>query len=683
MSVINILEPKVYNLIAAGEVVERPASVIKELVENSIDAGAENIDILIESGGLSLIRVSDDGKGMGKEDLSRCILPHATSKIRQAEDLENIASLGFRGEALASIAAVSRFTITSCNGDESYKMLSEFGVIKDIQPCGRARGTTCEAANLFENTPARLKFMKKPKQEQSEVTATVIQLIFSRPDISFTYTADNEKIFSTSGGLYDAIYSVYGKDVGDNLIYHEKFFDNMKICGYIGKPGFSKHNRNYQTAVVNGRVVSNNTISIAASQAYGGMLMKRCYPVYVLNIVMPAEDMDVNVHPNKKEVRFKDVNAVFSCVYRFFTSALAYQETHMQFESGKEKSDAVDARQNSAKQQDNYENTVNSNQSGNNSSKNITLDNTSDIDKLHKNCGKETAAETGDAKKSDGSLPISYENASSENITKGDTSSKPVGDAAQRIMDKFAAKPKPAENNEQLRVATPVVPRAILDLGKRSDSAVKQDKNILRSSSDLFDLVNNQLAEDYTVVGQVLKTYLIVERAGAVYIIDQHAVHEKFIYEQYCEQIQRAAVTSQQLLIPFIFNASSAQYECLCKLIQPLESIGFDICEFGGTSFKVSAVPFVLHDIDLDDFLNDISGDNKLLSASLADILKEKLMQRACKKAIKSGDILSAVQIRKLFSSMDKGLPLQCPHGRPAVIKFTRADFDKMFKRIV
>lgn len=174
-----------------------------------------------------------------------------------------------------------------------------------------------------------------------------------------------------------------------------------------------------------------------------------------------------------------------------------------------------------------------------------------------------------------------------------------------------------------------------------------------------------------------------MERAGAVYVIDQHAVHEKFIYEQYCEQMEKAAVTSQQLLIPFIFNATSSQYDCLSKLVQPLNAIGFDICEFGGLSFKVSAVPFVLHDINLDAFLNDISGDNKLISASLTDILKEKLMQRACKKAIKSGDTLSAVQIRKLFAAMDKGLPLQCPHGRPAVIKFTRADFDKMFKRIV
>ena len=657
MSVINILEPKVYNLIAAGEVVERPASVIKELVENSIDAGAENIDILIESGGLSLIRVSDDGKGMGKEDLSRCILPHATSKIRQAEDLENIASLGFRGEALASIAAVSRFTITSCNGDESYKMLSEFGVIKDIQPCGRARGTTCEAANLFENTPARLKFMKKPKQEQSEVTATVIQLIFSRPDISFTYTADNEKIFSTSGGLYDAIYSVYGKDVGDNLIYHEKFFDNMKISGYIGKPGFSKHNRNYQTAVVNGRVVSNNTISVAASQAYGGMLMKRCYPVYVLNIVMPAEDMDVNVHPNKKEVRFKDTNAVFSCIYRFFTSALAYQQTHLQFE-GEEKQN-VRAEQD--KSPDNYENSRNSYQSGNKSSnitQNITKSDTSNLAENNRAAGQ---------------------------IAENSAEKTPLSDVAQRIKEKFSSAERPQPRKpDPLKVSAPLNARSVFERAQERVSRFNSpNKDILKSSSSLIELVNDQLKEDYTVVGQIFKTYLIVERAGKVYLIDQHAVHEKYIYEQYCKQVENAEIASQMLLAPIVFTATSAQYDHLIKLVQPLKDIGFEIEEFGGLSFKVSAVPFVLHDIDIDAFLNDISADDKLIAANLADILKEKLMQRACKKAIKSGDVLSNVQIRKLFASMDEGVPLQCPHGRPAVLTYTKADFDKLFKRIV
>ena len=678
MSVINILQPNVYNLIAAGEVVERPASVIKELVENSIDAGAKNIDITIENGGISLIRVSDDGKGMSKDDLSRSILPHATSKIKNAEDLESIASLGFRGEALASIAAVSRFSVTSCDGADSYKMTAKFGVIEDILPCGRAKGTTCEVQNLFENTPARLKFLKKPKQEQSEITSTVIQLMFSQPNIAFTYTADNEKIFSTTGGLYDAIYSVYGKEIGDNLVYHEKDFDGMSISGYIGVPGFSKHNRNYQTAVINGRVVSNNTISVAASQAYGGMLMKRCYPVYVLDIRMNAEDVNVNVHPNKKEVRFKDVNKVFSCVYRFFTSALAYRQTHMQLDGAGEESPSGNSGQNSAKTSDSYENSRNSYQSGNISSENITLSDVSSSDNSHSGTGfnaQESNAGSRGAHENQGKA--AREGAVGEALIK-----IPVSDTAQRIKDKFSAKSSD-ENDDSLRVAAPVVARAILDLGKRSDGTGKRDKDIYRSSSELIDMVNDQLAEDYTIVGQVLKTYLIVERGGAVYIIDQHAVHEKFIYEQYCEQLENAAVTSQLLLIPFVFNASSAQYDSLCKLLQPLNAIGFDICEFGGLSFKVSAVPYVLRDIDLDAFLNDISGDNKLISANLTDIMKEKLMQRACKKAIKSGDTLSAVQIRKLFSSMDKGLPLQCPHGRPAVIKFTRSDFDKMFKRIV
>ena len=654
---INILEPQVYNLIAAGEVVERPASVIKELVENSIDAGAENIDISIENGGITCIRVSDDGKGMSREDLPKSILPHATSKIKAATDLDCIYSLGFRGEALASIATVSKMTITSSDGKDSYCLKADFGVVKEMLPCGRARGTTCEAANLFANTPVRLKFLKKPKQEQAEVTETVIKLIFSRPDISFNYSADGEKIFSTSGGLYDAIYAVYGKEVGDNLIYHERTFDGMSISGYIGKPGYSKHNRNYQTAVINGRVVSNSTVSVAASQAYGGMLMKRCYPVYVLNMTMPAEDLDVNVHPNKKEVRFKDTNAVFSCIYRFFTSALAYQQTHLQFD-GEEKQN-VRAEQD--KPADTYENSRNSYQFGNKSS-NIT-----------QNITKSDTSNLAENKYAAGQIA---ENAAEKT---------PVSDVAQRIKEKISSAERPQPRKpDPLKVSAPLNARSVFERAQERVSRFNSpNKDILKSSSSLIELVNDQLKEDYTVVGQIFKTYLIVERAGKVYLIDQHAVHEKYIYEQYCKQVENAEIASQMLLAPIVFTATSAQYDHLIKLVQPLKDIGFEIEEFGGLSFKVSAVPFVLHDIDIDAFLNDISADDKLIAANLADILKEKLMQRACKKAIKSGDVLSNVQIRKLFASMDEGVPLQCPHGRPAVLTYTKADFDKLFKRIV
>ncbi len=648
---INILQPQVYNLIAAGEVVERPASVVKELVENCIDAGAKKIDISIENGGITSIRISDDGAGMSREDLSRCILPHATSKICSAKDLESISSLGFRGEALASIAAVSTMHITSCNGEDSYKLSAKFGAITDMTPCGRARGTTCEVLGLFENTPARLKFLKKPKQEQAEITSAVISLIFSRPDISFTYSADGESIFKSGGDLYEAIYAVYGKEIADQLIYHERETDGFVIKSYLGKPGFSKHNRNYQTAIINGRVVANSTISIAASQAYGGLLMKRCYPVYVIFIKMPESDIDVNVHPNKKEVRFKDVNRVFSAVYRFFESALTLEKTHLDLSA-----------ENEEKNGDNYKNTDNLDVFGNNSSKYSVSDTKLDSQKSSMSNKAETkvGAETG----ADAVEEMS---------------------AAQRIREKFSKTQEVGVEKKTLGVAASTLNvRSIFDAQRHAAvQPTARGRDIFNSTQTLLDIAGGQLEEDYTVVGQILKTYLIVERNGKVYLIDQHAVHEKFIYENYVEQLKKAAVTSQQLLIPYVFNATAAQYDCMIKLIEPLKAIGFDICEFGGLTFKISAIPFVLQGLDLEAFFNDIAGDNKLISANLDDIHKEKLMQRACKRAIKSGDVLSNVQIRKLFASMDKGLPLQCPHGRPAVIAFSRADLDKLFKRIV
>ena len=423
------------------------------------------------------------------------------------------------------------------------------------------------------------------------------------------------------------------------------------IKGYLGKPGFSKHNRNYQTAIINGRVVANSTISIAASQAYGGLLMKRCYPVYVIFIKMPESDIDVNVHPNKKEVRFKDVNRVFSAVYRFFESALTLEKTHLDLSA-----------ENEEKNGDNYKNKDNLDVFGNNSSKYSVSDTKLDSQKSSMSNKAETkvGAETG----ADAVEEMS---------------------AAQRIREKFSKTQEVGVEKKTLGVAASTLNvRSIFDAQRHAAvQPTARGRDIFNSTQTLLDIAGGQLEEDYTVVGQILKTYLIVERNGKVYLIDQHAVHEKFIYESYVEQLKKAAVTSQQLLIPYVFNATAAQYDCMIKLIEPLKAIGFDICEFGGLTFKISAIPFVLQGLDLEAFFNDIAGDNKLISANLDDILKEKLMQRACKRAIKSGDVLSNVQIRKLFSAMDKGLPLQCPHGRPAVIAFSRADLDKLFKRIV
>nr|MDE6549898.1 DNA mismatch repair endonuclease MutL [Clostridia bacterium] len=332
MAKINILKPEIYNKIAAGEVVERPASVVKELIENSIDAGADTISIEISDGGISYIRISDNGCGMDKEDLTRAVMPHATSKIDSADDLFSINTLGFRGEALASIAAVSKMTLTSCSGaDSAFSLNISGGAIEDIRPCGRGQGTTTEIRDIFFNTPVRLKFLKKPKQEEKDVTYTVSQLILANPDISFTYVADGEQIFNTSNGLLNAIYAVYGSEIAQNLIEHTRSIGDISVSGYVGKQGYGKHNRNYQTAIINGRVIGNNIISTAVAQAYGTTLMKRTYPVYVINIDMPIDQLDVNVHPNKREVRFKDSNKVFAAVYKFVMSALAQQESYLKF----------------------------------------------------------------------------------------------------------------------------------------------------------------------------------------------------------------------------------------------------------------------------------------------------------------------------------------------------------------
>ncbi|MDE6211465.1 MAG: DNA mismatch repair endonuclease MutL, partial [Clostridia bacterium] len=306
MAKINVLDSSVFNLISAGEVVERPSSVVKELVENSIDAGATSISVGIKEGGISSIVIVDDGCGIDKDNMRLAFLPHATSKLAKAEDLDNIATLGFRGEALASVSAVAQVTMTSKTQDDevgNYITLSAGKVIEEGKRA-IAQSTSIEVENLFFNTPVRKKFLKKPKQEESNVTAIMIQLALANPDIKFKYTVDNKIVFQTNGGLEEAVFAVYDNEIANGLLPFDVTYDNYRIYGYTGNASIAKHNRNYQTIIINGRVISNQTISTAVSQAYGNRLMTRTFPVFVLNIVMPFDDVDVNVHPTKTDVRF-------------------------------------------------------------------------------------------------------------------------------------------------------------------------------------------------------------------------------------------------------------------------------------------------------------------------------------------------------------------------------------------
>ena len=305
---INKLDPSIYNLISAGEVVENPSAVVKELVENSIDAGATEITIIVEEGGIKTIKIIDNGCGMNKDNIYLSYLPHATSKISSSMDLDNISTLGFRGEALASIAAVSHLTIESkeLNSNFGYLVKVSSGVIEEEHECGMMQGTTITVSDLFYNTPVRLNFLKSKKQEEALITSKVKQLIFANPNLKFKYIVDDNLVYQTGGGLEDAIYSIYGNQIANNLLPFDFTYNNYRAYGFTGNINITKPNRNYQTIIVNGRVITNQNIQLAVMQAYGPALMKRTYPVYLLNLVIPFDEVDVNVHPSKLDIKFSN-----------------------------------------------------------------------------------------------------------------------------------------------------------------------------------------------------------------------------------------------------------------------------------------------------------------------------------------------------------------------------------------
>lgn len=636
---INVLDSSIYNLISAGEVVERPASVVKELVENSIDAGAKSVKIEVFSGGKSKIRVTDDGAGIAKDDLLTAFLPHATSKIHKKDDLFSIQTLGFRGEALASIAAVSMVNVISKTDadDAAYGAELRGGKVENTFECAGVTGTSISVENLFFLTPARLKFLKKDKSEESEITSLILKMILANPYISFSYYADDKNIFKTDGtGLKNAINSVYNREITMNFIEIENTFGDFSIKGFISKPTYFKGNRSYQTTIINGRVIENKTISTAVEKAYEPFLMKRSYPLYVIEINMPFDKLDVNVHPSKADVRFQDNHQMFSFVYS------SVQRTLMSYDDVKSVpqleyvSDDGEIMSETAKKGD-YNN------------ENAAF--FSDFTKNHDN----------NKLISDDNISFSNENLSGFLKKDGGfggfnqtRAADGAGDAFYRIIkNKMATENAKTENVQQSFDN--------IDFDVKSDNA--------------FDF-------DGKVIGQVFATYLLVEKDENLYIIDQHAAHERILYDKLTKNGSEYA---QPLLIPYIYYASAQEFDFITEIIPTLSNIGFDIEEFSNDSFKVSAVPEALTDINFDEFFKDVTRDFVRVNLSEKDLLKEKLMQRACKSAIKGGDVLNNAQIGALLKSFkdSENKPLQCPHGRPTVIKFSKTDFEKWFKRIV
>lgn len=681
MSKINILSAQVYNRIAAGEVVDRPYSVVKELVENAIDAGATEIEIYVEGGGKQLIRVVDNGGGISRDDLHAAFLPHATSKIAKADDLERIMTLGFRGEAVASIAAVSKMTITSkVSGENCYRLTSDGGKLGEIVEAAGGDGTDVSVEMLFFNTPVRLGFLKSDKSEETDITNFVSRFILNRPDISFRYYVGGKRILqSFGGGEEEAVVGDYGASILKDCYKIDASKHGIRLRGYIGNQNFSKPNKTYQSVFLNGRYIINSTISAAVSNAYASYLMKRQYPFYVLYIDMPTEIVDVNVHPNKADVRFADNQTVYGCIYSVISAVLDGQPKALEY---------------------------------------LVSDKTAVASEIEAEAKKVMSPKAAPASAVPFSAPKKEKprNAPLNNSAKGVVSFS--YEDARRELEKvrpskttsmelpFELEPKAEEN------AVPVqsVPAEKKSL-RETYADLQVEKNILEvnspeaapavkneGNSEDFFAENKRFLEELETkakqnkidvsscayAGKLFNTYLLYERGDEVYIIDQHAAHERLIFDRLKEQMRTRKVLQQPMLLPYVLNLNAFESAFIREKMENIREMGFDIDEFGNNAFKVSAVPLDLQSIDLALFFNEILGDiSGYRSIKLEDLLKDKLATAACKAAVKGGMDLTREETDRLFRLMDGNMGLKCPHGRPVVVKMTKTELEKMFKRIV
>lgn len=644
MAKINILDKKIYNRIAAGEVVERPYSVIKELIENAIDAGATDIDVTIEDGGKRLMRVSDNGCGISREDLPKAFLPHATSKISTVEDLDKILTLGFRGEALASIGSVSKATILSKTKDDEMGniIVCEGGVIGDADVYPSDTGTTVSVENLFFNTPARAKFLKASKSEETDITNIITRLILSHPDIAFKYTSDGKVMLqSFGGGLDEAIIEIYGYNTITDCIPIETEKNGIKISGFIGKNYFTKPNRTYQTVILNGRYVVNNTIQSSMHNAYAAYLMKRQYPFYVLKIDMSPETVDVNVHPNKTDVRFIDNQVIYSTLYSVVTKVLDGSAAALEI---------------------------------------VKPNNYVPID--------------------EGSRPIIPQKPiTPDEIGEAHCDRPFVSGFNEELLDQTIwgryNKSKSAEKEGEFEKTFGVADSHDDDLrelgGNKIDDIFAENKKYIaemeaKKAAEEAEKARQEelkVEPEFKVIGQVLATYLILEKENDIYFIDQHAAHERLLYDKFIEEYKSGNVAEQTMLVPYIFRVNESESEFIIGKFPELRKAGFDISEYDVNEFAVYSVPVLLFDMDLKSFFDDLLSDISFKKETMPELIHDKIAMKACKAAIKSGKILSEDEIDALLKAMKYNTALRCPHGRPVTVKISRTEIDKWFKRIV
>lgn len=631
MSIINILDSKVYNRISAGEVVERPASVVKELMENAIDAGCKNLIVEIIGGGIKQIKVVDDGNGIMLDDLKKVFLPHATSKISKAEDLESISTLGFRGEALASISAVSQVTLFSkyFKNEVGGKIIVNGGVILEPEEYGTKTGTTIIVENLFFNTPARLKFLKSEKQEEGAITNVISRLIFANPNLSIKYIADGKTVYNSSlAGLKEKVFNVYGKETVENVVLVSGENDSYKLHGLISKPTFCKANRTYQTLIVNGRYVTNFLLSTAVQNAYENFLMKGKFPLFILNLSVPLDEIDVNVHPSKMEVKFRNSNKVFSFIYSLILQTLNESNFLIFYQE----------EQNFSKK----------------------IENKNEILQENNQTSKQPLNEVKNGF-SFGNLKQFSEDLGKINVA-SPTYKNEDGIGVLSTNDNYY-------RNDNFKYS------------KSVDFSHISDENRVINTKVIQENFNESFA--YKIIGTILNTYLAIECNEIFYLFDQHAGHERVLFDKFMKQYEEKKINSQPMLLPYIFDVNHEEKTLIEENLEVFKELGFQVEPFGNNSFKITSVPSILTNINLSEFLLDaLQNINKISSTN--EVIKKHFATCACKAAVKGGQILSDNEIVFLLNEiLTSKHTLLCPHGRPICVVLTKYEIEKMFKRIV
>lgn len=614
MNKINILSPEIATLIAAGEVVERPSSVIKELCENSIDAGAKTITVEIKNGGVSYMRITDDGSGIAVEDVPNSFLRHATSKITKSIDLESIMTLGFRGEALHSIAAVSLLEMLTCteNSEGTYLRL-EAGELMEINPAGCPKGTTITVKNLFYNTPARMKFLKKDATEAGYIEDVVRRMALAKPEISFKFINTGKEIFFTPGDniLKNTVYAIYGKDIARSMIAASYEDKGVKVEGLIGKAELSRGNRSHQTFFVNGRSVINKSFYFALQESYKNQMMQGRFPVAVLNISINPAMCDVNVHPSKSEIKFSDDSTIYNAVYWAAKNALysVTEQRNMEFTTAKKEFDIA-------------KKTVEQ----------------STIDEI-----KQTV------KEHETPYQIEY--------------NKPLCDKNNK-QNSFVPLTVTADEPTFPKTTLP----KIETLKKTEYPAPKEGK---------------KEAKNIRILGQMFETYIIAQVDDSMVMMDQHAAHERLIYNKLVKSSGEKAV-SQVLLIPETMELSGSDFGLFLENHDFFANCGFEIEEFGHNTVRITVIPESLVGGDIlkafYEMLEELGSGREKLTA-----LRDKALYRmACRAALKAGQYLSEPEQRELILKiLNEDGQVTCPHGRPVILELTKTQIEKQFKRIV